>query len=200
MTGFNGKIALISGAGKGIGRKLALAFAKQGAIVAANDITPNNVNVVVDEINAGGGQARAYIDDVTKKVAVQAIIKQIVDNYDRLDILVNHASVRPRSPLLDMDEWDWRRTLDVNLTAAFLMTQVAGRIMREQCFGVIINIIPEENRAIDHRQAAFHASRAGLVSFSQDSARELAPEGIRVYEVGAGTKVEKVFDLCRKSF
>ena len=132
---------MITGAGKGSGRILAQAFAEQGAIVAANDISPINVDEVVDQIVAKGGRAKAYIDDVAKKVAAQNIINQVEDDFGRIDILINHAAVEPHVPLLDMDEWDWHRVLDVNLTGAFLMTQSAGRVMRAQGSGVIINLI-----------------------------------------------------------
>ena len=86
---------------------------------------------MVAEINAQGGNAKAYIEDVAKKVGAQVLVKQVEDDFGRIDILVNHAAVEPRSPLLDMDEWDWHRVLDVNLTGAFLMTQSVGRVMRE---------------------------------------------------------------------
>jgi NAD(P)-dependent dehydrogenase (short-subunit alcohol dehydrogenase family) len=95
----------------------------------------------VDQIVAGGGRAKAYVDDVAKKVAAQNIINQVEDDFGQIDILINHAAVEPHIPLLDMDEWDWHRVLDVNLTGAFLMTQSAGRVMRERASGVIINLI-----------------------------------------------------------
>ena len=116
MTDFKGKVVLITGAGKGSGRTLAKAFARQGATVAANDISPINVEEAVEEIRAQGGDARAYVDDIAKKVGAQALVKQVEDDFGHIDILVNHAAVEPRSPLLDMDEWDWHRVLDVNLT------------------------------------------------------------------------------------
>jgi len=197
MTDFKGKVVLITGAGKGSGRKLAEAFAGQGATVAANDISPINVEEVVAEIRARGGDARAYIDDVAKKVGAQALVKQVEDDLGRIDILVNHAAVEPRSPLLDMDEWDWHRVLDVNLTGAFLMTQSVGRVMREQGGGVIINLISEAGRDESPLRAAFHASMAGLESFSQQAARELASYGIRVRTVTTDTNVETILDLCR---
>ena len=153
---------LITGAGKGSGRELAEAFARQGARVAANDISPINVEEVVAAIQAQGGDARAYIDDVAKKVGAQALVKQVEDDFGRIDILVNHASVEPASPLLDMDEWDWHRVLDVNLTGAFLMTQSVGRVMREQAGGVIINLVTEAGRDENPLRAAFFASMAGL--------------------------------------
>ena len=214
MTDFKGKVVLITGAGKGSGRKLAKAFARHGATVAANDISPINVEEAVDEIRAQGGDARAYVDDIAKKVGAQALVKQVEDDFGHIDILVNHAAVEPRSPLLDMDEWDWHRVLDVNLTGAFLVTQSVGRVMREQGGGMIINLIAEAGRdeslpapartkpdQAEHggpgKRAAFFASMAGLESLSQQAARELAPFGIRVYSVTTDTDVETILDLCR---
>lgn len=190
---------LITGAGKGSGRSLAEAFAHQGAIVAANDISPINVEAVVEEINAGGGKAKAYIADIAKKVGVQALIKDVEDDFGRVDILINHAAVEPRSPLLEMDEWDWHRTLDVNLTGAFLVTQSVGRVMREQGRGVIINLVTMADRDEDPMRGAFHASMAGLEALSQQAAREFEPYGIRVHSVTTNTPVETILDLCRSS-
>ena len=203
MTDFKGKVVLITGAGKGSGRKLAGVFASHGATVAANDISPINVEELVAEINAQGGGAKAYVEDVAKKVGAQALVKQVEDDFGRIDILVNHAAVEPRSPLLDMDEWDWHRVLDVNLTGAFLMTQSVGRVMREQGRGVIINLITpvsgvsEAGRDESPLRAAFYASMAGLQSFSQQAACELAPYGIRVHAVKTDTAVETILDFCR---
>jgi len=121
------KVVLITGAGRGIGRRLAGALAERGAVVAANDISPINVEEVVAGINARGGKAKAYIEDIAKKVGAQTVVKHVEDDFGRIDILINHAAVEPRVSLLDMDEWDWHRTLDVNLTGAFLMIQSAGR-------------------------------------------------------------------------
>ena len=199
MTDFKEKVVLITGAGKGSGRKLAKAFAQQGAIVAANDISPINVGTVVEEIQAQGGNARAYIDDVAKKVGAQALVKQVEDDFGRIDMLVNHAAVEPHSPLLDMDEWDWHRTLDVNLTGAFLMTQSVGRVMREQVGGVIINLISEADRDEGQMRAAFLASMTGLEALSQQAARELASYGIRVQAVKSNANIETILELCRSA-
>jgi NAD(P)-dependent dehydrogenase (short-subunit alcohol dehydrogenase family) len=196
MDKLKDKVVLITGAGKGSGRLLAQAFAEQGAVVAANDVSPVNVEEVVDQILAKGGQAKAYIDDVAKKVAVQNIINQVEDDFGHIDILINHAAVEPNIPLLEMDEWDWHRTLDVNLTGAFLMTQSMGRVMRLRGLGVIINLITEPN-ADDHNKAAFIASMRGLDTLTRQAARELRPYGIRVYAVAnvQGKIVETVFAL-----
>jgi NAD(P)-dependent dehydrogenase (short-subunit alcohol dehydrogenase family) len=129
-------------------------------------------------------------------VAVQNIINQVEDDFGRIDIVVHHAAVEPNIPLLDMDEWDWHRTLDVNLTGAFLMTQSAGRAMRVQGSGVIIHLITDSTPD-DSNKAAFMASMSGLEAFSRQAARELSLYGIRVHSVKnvQGKIVETVFAL-----
>jgi 3-oxoacyl-[acyl-carrier protein] reductase len=197
MNNLKDKVVLITGAGKGSGHLLAKAFAERGAIVAANDISPINVEQVVDEINNQGGRAKAYIEDVAKKVGVQNLVNQVEDDFGRIDILINHAAVEPNVPLLNMDEWDWHRVLDVNLTGTFLMTQSVGRVMREKgggvtplaslkdsmgASGVIINLITGSTRD-ERSEAAYVASMHGLEGFTRQAARELSPYGIRVYAV-----------------
>lgn len=195
---FSQQVVLITGAGKGAGRRLAQAFAAQGALAALNDISPINVEEVAAQIKARGGQARVYVDDVAKKVAAQALVRQVEDDFGRIDVLVNHASVEPRVPLLDMDEWDWHRVLDVNLTGAFLMTQSAGRVMREQGGGVIVNLVTGAGPGSGEERAAFVASMAALESFSRQAARELAPYRIRVYTVVTDADAEYVLELCQR--
>lgn len=196
MNKLKDKIVLITGAGKGSGRILAQAFAEQGAIIAANDVSPVNVEEVVEQIHARGRRAKAYIDDIAKKVAVQNIINQVEDELGPIEILINHAAVEPDIPVLEMDEWDWHRTLDVNLTGAFLMTQSMGRVMRLRGAGAILNLITEPN-VEDSSKAAFIASMRGLDAFTRQAARELGPYGIQVSAVENVQEkiVETVFDL-----
>src|SRR5829696_703828 len=192
------KVVLITGAGKGRGRLLAEAFSECGASVAANDMSAVNVDEVVKGIIKKGGRAKAYIEDVAKKVGAQFIIKQVEDDFGQIDILINHAAVEPRVPVLDMDEWDWHRTLDVNLTGAFLMTQSVGRLMRAQGSGVIINLITQITDAeLVQGKAAFIASMRGLDGFTRQAARELSPYDIQVYAVEnvQGKIVETIFAL-----
>lgn len=183
MNDLKDKVVLITGAGKGAGRALALAFAEQGAFVAANDISPNNVEQVVAEIVARGGKATAYIEDVAKKVGAQALVKTVEDELGGIDILVNHAAVEPHSSLLNMDEWDWHRTLDVNLTGAFLMIQSVGRVMRAKGKGAILNIVAGASEGSKKEAGAYLSSKAGLVELSRQADQELSPHGIRVYAV-----------------
>ena len=198
MNDFKDKVVLITGAGKGSGRLLAEAFAARGAFVAANDISPVNVDEVVAGIVSRGGKAKSYVDDVAKKIAVQTMIKQIEDDLGPIDILVNHAAVRPHVSLLDIDEWDWHRVLDVNLTGALLMMQSVGRMMRTQGQGVIINLITGAGARAD-KESAYQASMAGLLALTRSAARELSPHGIRVnglVDVHQDRIVDVVFDLC----
>jgi len=193
------KVVLITGAGKGCGRILARAFAERGACVAANDISPINVEEVVNEILKKGQRARAYVEDVAKKVGAQHIINQVEDDFGQIDILINHAAVEPHIPLLEMDEWDWHRVLDVNLTGTFLMTQSVGRVMRAKGAGVIINLISESTHEAG-REAAFRATMSGLRGFTSQAERELGPDGIHVYAVenNPDTIVQKVFALLMR--
>lgn len=178
----DGKVVLITGAGKGNGRLLAKLFAGHGARVAANDISPVNLD---DLVRGADGEIRAYPEDVAKKVGAQAVLKQVEDDFGRIDIVVNHAAVEPHVTLLDMDEWDWHRVLDVNLTGAFLLIQSAGRIMRHNGSGVIINWIDLEH-PWRLQAAAYAASMYGLVALTQAASAELAPHGVFVHAVGRG--------------
>ena len=198
MNGLKDKVILITGAGKGSGRLLAKVFAERGAIVAANDISPINVEEIVDHIVTEGGRGKAYIEDVAKKVGAQHLIKQVEDDLGHIDVLINHAAVEPHVPLLDMDEWDWHRVMDVNLTGAFLMIQSVGRVMRAQGSGVIVNLITEPASSVQN-EAAFVASMHGLQGLTLEAARELNPYGIHVYAVeNRGDKiVADVFALLQ---
>jgi NAD(P)-dependent dehydrogenase (short-subunit alcohol dehydrogenase family) len=186
MNDFSGRIILVTGAGRGAGKAIAEAFAARGAKVALNDISPVNVDEVVALITKGGGQAKAYVEDVAKKVSVQAMINNVTDDWGRVDILVNCANVEPHTPLLELDEWDWHRTLDVNLTGAFLLIQSVGRVMRSQNGGVIINVIPVAGRDELPDRGAYVASKFGLAGLTRQAALELSPHSIRVNAVCTG--------------
>jgi NAD(P)-dependent dehydrogenase (short-subunit alcohol dehydrogenase family) len=179
MTNFAGKIVLITGAGKGTGRRVAEAFAAQGATVAVNDVSPVNLDETVSHILAAGGQVKAFVEDIAKKMPIQTLLNSVLDDFGRIDILVNCAEAEPEKAVLEMDDWDWQRTLDVNLNGPFLLTQSVGRIMKEIGGGVIVHV--GERAKGTERRAAYFASKAGLAALSALAAYELSEFGIRVY-------------------
>lgn len=183
---FDGKVVLITGAGRGSGRQLAEAFAKQGASLALNDISPQNVEALAADLTLHGHKAKAYVEDISKKMSMQAMAKQVEDDFGSIDILINHAMVEPHMALLKMDEWDWHRTLDVNLTGAFLAMQTVGRIMRDKGGGVIINLASLSEGTITLDRAAYVTSIFGVVGLTRQAARELFSDHIRVHALGRG--------------
>ncbi len=179
-------VVLLTGAGRGVGRALAQAFAARGARVCLNDISPLNVEAAAEEIRAAGGQAQAFVMDVAKKISAQALLNQVTDAYGRLDVLVNAAAVEPTGAVLAMDEWDILRTLQVNLLGAFLMTQSAARVMRAQGGGLVLNLADLRGRENQPERTAYVASQYGLVGFTRQAAPELAAAGVRLNLLGRG--------------
>jgi 3-oxoacyl-[acyl-carrier protein] reductase len=185
---FEGSVALVTGAGRGIGRSIASAFGQAGAAVAANDISPDGVELTAEQIRQAGGRAAAFHADVSKKMQVQSMIEAMRDAYGRIDILVNNAGVEPHASLLTLDEWDWDRTLAVNLKGPFLLTQSVARVMIDQGDGgAIVNIASIAGRAHGlSERSAYAASKMGLLGLTREAARELAAHRIRVNAVCPG--------------
>jgi 3-oxoacyl-[acyl-carrier protein] reductase len=177
-----GRVALVTGAGRGIGKVIAQALAESGALVAVNDINADSAQTTASAI---GG--RAFPADVSDSDAVRQTIARIAAELGGLHILVNNAGIEPKAPILDMAVEDWRRTLDVNLSAAFYTSQAAGRVMRDAGGGVIVNIasIAGHNIPLPNR-ANYVASKAGLIGFTKECAREFAAYHIRVNAVCPG--------------
>jgi NAD(P)-dependent dehydrogenase (short-subunit alcohol dehydrogenase family) len=184
MNGTPDRVVLVMGASSLLGRAVALAFARQGATVVANDIAPGRLESTLQAVRAAGGQVEAYHYDAAKKMPVQALVGDVVDAYGRLDVLVNAGWVTPAADLLALDEWDWHRTLDMNLAGPFFALQVAGRVMREAGGGAIANLLLDPD-ALSRQpgRAVLAASQAALAALTRSAALELGPYNIRVNAV-----------------
>ena len=182
---FNEKVVLVTGAGRSVGRTIAEHFAKHGASVAANDITPVNLDVTVSNIRQQGGDVQDYVYDVAKKMPAIAMINQIVNDWGRIDIVINGAWVTPSAALLDIDEWDWRRTIDVNLCATLFIMQAAVPVMQTQTNGGVIVNVPtgQHLQRGKTENAGVFATRMALIGLTQAAAQELAEFNIRVNTV-----------------
>lgn len=181
---FAGHAAIVTGAGDGVGKAVALALAASGAAVVVNDLNPDRADTVAEQITHAGGRALAWQGDVANRFQVAALIENARDAFGRITLLVNAAGVYKTGALEKLDEWDWRRVLDVNLTGAFFCTQLIGRVMADEGGGAIVNIGSiAGNGATLPNGIAYVSSKAGLIGLTQQSARELAPRGIRVNAV-----------------
>jgi len=169
----NDGLALVTGAGRGAGRAAALALGAAGARVAAIDVNPDAAERTAAEAGVG---STAHTVDVSNKMAVQTLLFSLLEAGERLELLVNAAHVAPASTALKMDEWEWNRTLDVNLKGAFLMSQTVARAMKETGGGLILNLL----RPDDSSHAAVRAARAGLLGLTQAMQAEWAPFGVQV--------------------
>jgi 3-oxoacyl-[acyl-carrier protein] reductase len=185
MLDLSGKVALVTGASRGIGRASALLLASRGARVVAA-ARGDHAGGTVDAITASGGQATAASLDVTDAVAVEALVQGVVERESRIDILVNNAGITRDQLLLRMKRDDWDQVIATNLTAAFGCAQAVLRPMVKQRSGRIISISSVVGQAGNAGQSNYAASKAGLIGFSKALAREVASRGITVNVVAPG--------------
>lgn len=180
------KIALVTGAGRGIGKAIALALARCGANVAVNDLDMESINQVVLEIEKTGSLSLPVPADVSSSESTEKMINEVIEKFGRIDILVNNAGITKDALLLRMKEEDWDKVLDINLKSVFLCTKFASRHMMKQRYGKIVNISSVIGIVGNAGQANYSASKAGIIGFTKSSAKELAPRGINVNAVAPG--------------
>jgi len=180
------RVALVTGASRGIGRAIALAMSRLGAIVVATDVLAEELGTVVAEIEQAGGRATAATVNITDPAAVEAAVAMALERYGRLDILVNNAGVTRDNLLARMKREDWQVVIDVNLTGAFNCMQAVMRPMMKQRSGRIISISSVVGQMGNAGQANYAASKAGLIGLSKSLAREMAGRNITVNVVAPG--------------
>jgi 3-oxoacyl-[acyl-carrier protein] reductase len=180
------QVAVVTGAGRGIGRAIALRFAAEGADVVCVSRTARNSDKVADEVRGTGRKAWAHAVDVTDSKAVAAVAERIVADAGRVDVLVNNAGVTRDGLLMRMSEEDWDVVLNTNLRGAFAFTKAFSRILLKQRAGRIINISSVVGLIGNAGQCNYAASKAGLIGFTKSVARELASRGITANAIAPG--------------
>jgi 3-oxoacyl-[acyl-carrier protein] reductase len=186
MSQLTGQIAVVTGAGRGIGRAIALKFAAEGADVVCVSRTAENSERVAGEIRALGRKAWAYAVDVSDGAAVNTAVESILAASGRVDILVNNAGVTRDGLLVRMSEADWDTVLDTNLKGAFLFTKALTRAFMKQRSGRVINIASIVGLIGNAGQCNYASSKAALIGFPKSAARELASRGVLVNAVAPG--------------
>ncbi|MDE2855101.1 MAG: SDR family NAD(P)-dependent oxidoreductase [Chloroflexota bacterium] len=183
-----GRTALVTGAGAGSGRAIALALAANGASVAVNDLNIERADAVAEAIRAEGGSAIPLGADISNRFQTANMIERARDAFGGLGILVNAAGIFHPEPMLTVDEWNWRRQIEVNITGAFFCIQLVGRVMAAEGGGSIINLSAvEAYRASLPEGIGYIASKAAIIGMTRQAARELAPYHIRANCIAART-------------
>ena len=183
-----GKIALVTGAARGIGRALALGLAGAGCAVAAADVNETGAEETAELIRARGGQALGLAVDVSQSASVDRMMQAVLARWGGLDILVNDAGIFPRATVLEIDEATWDTVIGVNLKGTFLCSRAAARIMVSQCRGGrIVNLVSRSAFTAYPRGAHYAASKAGVLGFTRSLASELGPHRITVNAIAPGT-------------
>lgn len=181
-----GKRAIVTGAGQGIGKQIALKLAQRGADLIIDDINPQTAPQTAQEVQALGRKAITIVADVSKKEEVDELVKTAVRELGRIDILVNNAGIARSSVLLRLKDKEWDEVLDVNLKGIFYCTKAVAPSMIKQRYGKIINISSIYGRTGAIGDANYAASKAGIVGFTKSVAKELARYTINVNAVMPG--------------
>ena len=199
------KVAIITGSGKGIGEAAAKLFAKEGAKVVGCARTIEQANKVAQEIVEAGGEAFAVQADVSKREDVQNLVKQTMEKYGKIDILINNAGVTADARLVKMTDEQFDKVIDINLKGTFMVGQEVAKVMLEQGSGSIVNITSVVGLYGNFGQSNYAATKFGVIGMTKTWAKELSPKGIRVNAVAPGfiatpmveTMPEKVLDTMK---
>ncbi len=196
-----GKVAIITGGGQGIGRGIALRFGKEGASVVVADIQQDQAQKVADEIKAAGGKAVAVVVDVRKQDQVQAMVDTAVREFGSLDILVNNAGVGRIIPFFETTEKDWDLMFDINCKGLLWCSQAAAKVMIDQGRGgKIVNLASQAGRRGEALVLAYCASKACVISMNQSMGLALAPYKINVNAIAPGIVDTPFWDEVDKQF
>ena len=185
---FKNKVAIVTGAGRGMGRACSLAFAREGAAVALVDVQKEVLEEVASEIKNNGGRALTILCDVSRSEDVRKTVERAVTEFGTIDILVNNAGVlRVTAPVEDISEEEWDLIMNVNLKGVFLFTRAVLPIMRAKRYGKIVNISSSAGRSTSELGGAHYTvSKAGVLGLTRHTAREYGRYGINVNSICPG--------------
>lgn len=184
--GLQGRSAVVTGAGRGIGRAVALRLAQEGASVTVNDVNAGNAAAVAAEVQELGRKAQAVVADISRQAEAERLIREHCDLFGGLDILVSNAGIMIVRPLFEHSGEDWDRILAINLKSVFYCARAAAPVMIGQKSGKIINTASMGAYVATPLYAAYCASKAGVISLTESLAKELAPHNVQVNAVCPG--------------